>query len=239
MIRFLGLEYPAVFIREGVRYTLYSERRWSRFYRNREGDRWTEISRLMDGSAAITFPEFAQEWPTWNREERQDFCGGCSWLHDQADFPDILRFIMSHGGTDDWSAVAGNIAEILPQDEAFGLLTAALPSYSLDEAANVIQGIAITQHPEAANVLRDHLAVLWAHPTLWEDDEFTNGTAYGAVCCIGHLIELGMPPQEFTEQVRQLAAHPCGGNRDSCRQFLTAHFPWLDDGQSDEFTYKA
>ncbi|RYD33111.1 MAG: hypothetical protein EOP86_14145 [Verrucomicrobiaceae bacterium] len=100
----------------------------------------------MNGSAAMAFPEFAREWPDWNSGERQDFCGACSWLHNQADFPDILRFIMTHGGPHDWSAVAGNITEILPPDEAFGLLTAALPSWSPHEASNIIQGIANTQH---------------------------------------------------------------------------------------------
>lgn len=232
-----GPEYPAALIREGVRYTLAKERRWTRLYRNWEGNFWLHISRFMDGSASITFPELAREWPDWTPDERQDFCDACSWLESRSDFPEMLRFIMSHGGPDEWSSVANNVAETLPRDEAFHLLTAALPLFNQDRACNMIQGIAATRHPKAVNVLRDHLAELWAHPSLWEDDAFTNWIADGAVFCIQDLIKLGVPPQEFEEQVHRLAAHPCGGSRDACRRFLTQHFPWLNDGQFDGFIF--
>lgn len=90
-----GDEYPASVIIEGVRMPLVSERRWSRTYASKEPKMWSVVSRFMDGTATITFQEFACEWPEWGERERRDFCGGCSWLHDQTDFADMLRFIDS------------------------------------------------------------------------------------------------------------------------------------------------
>ncbi len=229
MKSYFGDEYPAAVTFDGVRMPLVTERRWTRSYAAKDRKMWHEVSRFMDGSAAITFPEFAREWPSWSERERLDFCGACSWLHEQADFPDILRYIMQHGGPDDWSAIANSVGTHLPQSEAFDLLTRALHSTDLERACNVSQGISLTKHPDAERVLRAHLAELWSHPSLWDDDDFNNWFAYGATCCIEHLIAVGAPPQDFTEQVRALAAHSCAGNRDSCRRFLSKHYPWLND----------
>ena len=229
MKSYFGDEYPAAVTINGVRMPLVSERRWTRSYATDEPKMGSEVSRFMDGSAHITFQEFASEWPTWSERERRDFCGACSWLHEQADFPDILRCIMQHGGPDDWSAIANSVGKRLPQSEAFDLLTRALHSSDLDSACNVAQGISLTKHPDAERVLRAHLAALWSHPSLWDDDEFNNWFAYGAKCCIEQLITVGARPDDFTEQVRALSAHPCAGNRDSCRRFLPKHFPWLND----------
>ena len=96
-----GGEYPAAVTFEGVRMPLVSERRWTRSYASKDPNRGFEVSRFMDGSAAITFQELASEWPQWNKRDRHDFCSACSWLHKQGDYPDILRFIMQHGDPDD------------------------------------------------------------------------------------------------------------------------------------------
>ena len=229
MKSYFGDEYPAAITVDGVRMPLESERRWTRIYATEDRKMFHHISRFMDGSAAITFAEFAREWSTWTEHDRLDFCGSCSWLHEQADFPDMLRYIMQHGGPHDWSAIANSVGTRLPQGEAFDLLTRALHSIELHAACNISQGVSLTKHPEAERVLRAHLAALWAHPSLWEDDEFNNWIAYGATCCIEHLIAVGAPPTDFTEQVRALAAHPCDRNRDSCRRFLAKHFPWLNN----------
>jgi hypothetical protein len=229
MNSYFGDEYPAAVTIDGVRMPLVSERRWTRTYGSSETKMNSQISRFMDGSAAITFQEFVREWPTWSELERHDFCGACSWLHQQADFPDILRYIIQHGGPDDWSAVANSVGTRLPMDEAFDLLTRALHSIDLDRACNISQGISLTKHPEAERVLRAHLAALWSHPSLWNNDDFNNWLAYGATCCIEHLIAVDAPPEDFSEQVRALAEHVCAGNRNSCRRFLAKHFPWLND----------
>ena len=77
-------------------------------------------------------------------------------------------------------------------------------------------------------VLRTHLSALWSHPSLWDDDEFINWIAYGATCSIEHLIDVGARPGDFADHVRQLAKHACAGNRDSCRNFLSKHYSWLE-----------
>jgi hypothetical protein len=76
-------------------------------------------------------------------------------------------------------------------------------------------------------LLRAHLAALWSHPALWDHDDFINWVGFDATTCIAHLVELGAPSSDFTEQVRRLSEHVCSGNRDSCRNFLSKHYSWL------------
>lgn len=228
MKSYFGDEYPAAVTFDGVRMPLVTERRWTRSYAAKDRKMWYKVSRFMDGSAAITFQEFAREWPKWSERERQDFCGACSWLHQQADYPDILRYIMQHGGPDDWSAIANSVGTRLPRDEAYDLLTRVLRATDPGRGSNISQGISLTKHPEAESVLRAHLSSLWSHPSLWQDDDFTNWLAFEATTCIAHLIELGASPADFAEQVRELSKHACSGNRDSCRNFLQKHYSWLE-----------
>lgn len=225
-----GDKYPAALTFKGVRMPLVSERRWTRSYAAEDRKMWHEVSRFMDGSATITFQEFAREWPAWNERERRDFCSACSWLHEQSDYPEMLRYIMQHGGPDDWSAIASSVGKHLPQDEAFDLLARAHRSTGLGKGSNISQGISLTRHPDAGTVLHAHLSALWFHASLWKDDDFINWVAFEATTCIAHLIELGNPPANFTAQVRQLAGHACSGNRDSCRSFLRNYYSWLTPG---------
>jgi len=233
MKEMFGDEYPAAAMVDGVRMALVEERRWTRIYQNEDHKTGCLVSRFMDGSATITFDQFASEWPAWNKQQRQDFCSACSWLGKQSDFPAILRFIMEHGGPSDWTAVANPVARWLPQQEAFDLLVRALRSVELKDAANIVQGIAFTKHIDAEATLRTHLAALWSHPSLWEETPFVNWYAHGATHCIEHLIGLGAPAENFDAQVRELSEHPCAGNRDSCRRFLAPHFPWLPKSELD------
>ena len=227
MNSYFGDEYPAAITRDGERMPLVTERRWTRVYAAKSRKLCHHISRFMDGSAAITFEDFAQQWPSWDERERNDFCDSCSWLHQQVDYPEFLRYIMEHGGPSDWSAIANSVGTRLPQDEAFDLLSRALHSVELSTACNLAQGISLTKHPGSEGVLHSHLTLLWSRPSLWDDDEFINWIAYGATCCIEHLIAVGASPEEFTDRVRALAKHPCAGNRDSCRRALPKYFPWL------------
>lgn len=234
MQKYFGDEYPAAITVNGIRMSLTSERRWTRNYQNEDGSTACEISRFMDGSASISFIDFVREWPGWSQRERQDFCSACDWLRKQTDFPDMLRLIMKDGCEEDWSAIALPVGSHLPQQEAFDLLTDALRSIELERASNIIQGITETKHADAARVLREHLARLWSHPQLWEDDDLTNWLAYGAINCIGHLIELGGMPQDFADQVRALAKHACSGDRDACRRVLAKYYPWLNQREATD-----
>jgi hypothetical protein len=181
----------------------------------------------MDGSASITASELQREWPGWTEDMRSDFCQSSCWLHEQVDFPEMLRFIMEHGDAKHWSGIALSVASQLPRDEAFDTLVRALRRTELRHSSNISQAIAQTKHPDAEATLRSHLATLWSHSALWDDDTFINWVGFAATTCIAHLIELGASPSDFNEQVRRLSEHVCSGNRNSCRSFLSKHYSWL------------
>jgi hypothetical protein len=220
-----GDDYPAAVIVDGVRLPLQRERRFSRSYHS--GDMGCEVSRFMEGSASITAPELEREWPGWDDDVRMDFCESCDWLKEQPDFPDMLRFVMRNGGPYDRSSVAMSVACQLPPDEAFDLLTQALRNTEIGKTSNIGQAIALTKHPDAEATLRSHLLNIWEDGRLWDDDEFINWVAFDATTCIAHLIEFGASPADFATRVRQLSEHVCSHNRDSCRGFLSKHYPWL------------
>jgi hypothetical protein len=139
----------------------------------------------------------------------------------------MLRFIMQHAAPDEWSGVAMSVASHLPREEAFDILRRALGSVEIGQSSNIGQAIGMTKHPEAEPTLRRHLEAIWAHSALWENAGFMNWVAFDATTCIAHLIELGAAHGDFEGQVRQLAAHSCAGNRDSCRSYLSKHYSWL------------
>ena len=143
----------------------------------------------------------------------------------QPDFPEMLRFIMKHGDREHWRAVALNVASQLPQNEAVDIHVHALRSINLDHTSNITQGIAETKHPSADSVLRNHLAALWAYPALWDNADFMNWLAHDTTTCIAHLIKLGAPPSDFSEQAQKLSQHACSRNRAKCHQYLSKHYP--------------
>jgi len=214
-------------VTDGIRLPLRSERRFSRGYHSDENKMGTEISRFMDGSASITASELQREWPSWTDDMRMDFSQSSCWLHEQADFPEMLRFIMQHGGPEHWSGIALSVASQLPCDEAFDTLVRALRSTELGRTSNIGQAIAHTKHRDAEATLRRHLAALWEHPALWDEADFINWVGFDATTCIAHLIGAGGPPSDFTAQVRRLSEHVCSHNRQSCRNFLSKHYSWL------------
>ena len=222
-----GDEYPAAIIMDGIRIPMHRERRFSRSYHSHEHKMGSMISRFMDGSASITVSELKSEWSSWNDDVRGDFCQSSCWLHEQADFPEMLRYIMQHGGSLHWSGIALSVASRLPREEAFDILVRALRSTELGRTSNIGQAIAHTRHPDAVTTLRGHLAALWEHPALWDDDDFINWIGFDATTCIAHLIESGAPTSDFPEQVRRLSEHVCSQNRQSCRNFLSKHYSWL------------
>ena len=212
---------------DGIRLPLRRERRFSRIYESEEHKIGSEVSRFMDGSASITATELQQEWHTWEDDQRMDFCQSCHWLHEQGDFAEMLRFIMQHAAPNEWSGVAMSVASHLPRDEAFDILVRALRTAEIGQASNIGQAIAITRHPDAEPTLRHHLDSIWTNGALWDAADFNNWVAFDATTCIAHLIELGAPPSDFEMRVRQLAEHTCARNRNSCRDFLSKHYPWL------------
>src|SRR5581483_3425040 len=70
--------------------------------------------------------ELKRDWPTWSDEDRLDFCVACRWLFNQPDFADRLRFVLSNGEADEWRCIAMLVAQYLPCEEAFRLLSGAL-----------------------------------------------------------------------------------------------------------------
>lgn len=228
-----GEEYPLAVTQQGIRFPLAKEHRFSRMFDRPDLKKGIMVSRFMDGSVGITLAELAEEWPTWTLWERTDFCQECSWLSGQDDFPEMVRFIMKNGGSKEWSALAQDIATKLPQEEAFGFLLNALASAKPGKRGNLIQGLALTKHPGIGSVLREQLTSLLAEPAAWIDDKFVNGPARDAITCVKHLIESGVPPAELEPQVRRLSEHVCERNRSSCVNFLSKHYFWLKNGQSD------
>jgi len=137
MHAFYGSEYPQAVILDGIRMPLKSERRFARFYENDAEKRWALVSRFSDGSAAMTLSEMRSDWPNLSTRDRTDFCLACSFLSKRADFPDMIRFIMSEGSSKEHSLIAQLVASRLPREEAIDCLSAALRDSDPDCALNI------------------------------------------------------------------------------------------------------
>jgi hypothetical protein len=219
-----GPEYPTALRHDGVRHALQREGLFARHYHADASA--VMVSRFMDGSATINLDQLRREWPRWCADDRRDFCTGCGWLHAQPDFREMLRYLLDHGDASEVNAIAQVVGTHLPSDEAFERLCAAL-AVTNTHTANLLQGIAATKHPRAQLTLSVHLDQLWVAPGLWEADAFLNWTAFDALCCIQYLLDLGVAPSSLEERVRQLIAHPCEQNRQSCVSFLRTYYTWL------------
>jgi hypothetical protein len=224
-----GAEYPAAIHINGARIPLSLETAFTRHYISRDRNAGgCEVSRFMDGSASMVVEQLRNEWPGWTKSQRLDFCQSCVWLHNQADFGDMLRFIMARGGSEEWSsAFSGMVAMYLPKDEAFPFLVHALQVQGKGICSNLIQAIATTKHPDARRILCRHLQAIWDNPVLWNTDDFLNWAAADAILCIQCLIELGASPTDFEKYARKLSQHVCPRNRASCREQLSAYYLWL------------
>src|ERR1041385_3492479 len=179
-----GDEYPAAAVVNGVRLPLSRETRFVRSYYSPQHKLGTDISRFMDGSASIRFSELQKAWPKWGEDLRSDFCNAACWLHDQQDFPEMLRFILKRGEHTHRSSVALSVSSCLPRNEAFEILVHALRKTEIGCTANISQAISTTKHPRAEATLRDHPASIWLHPGLWADAEFVNWIGFDAITCI-------------------------------------------------------
>jgi len=221
-----GEEYPAAVIFDGVRLPLQRETRFLRNYYSSEHKLGYQISRFMDGTASMTVAQLQSEWARWEEHERLEFCQMSTWLHEQPDYPDMLRFIMEHSGPREWSAIALDVAGQFPV-EGFDVLLRWLRSSQTKSRGNLIQAIAYTKHPGAEAVLRQELRSLWANSFLWNDDPFINWVAHDATTCIKHLLELGAAPAEFETEVRRLSEHICSRNGDLCKGHLSKYYAWL------------
>ena len=222
-----GNEYPAAMMIKGIRAPLSFESRFSRSYSHHsDGQKTTHtLSRFMDGSASITVNQLQREWPNWTEHLQIDFCQSCYWLDFQDDFPEMLRYIMRHGGPRQWSAIALQVAHKLPQQEAFDFLVQALRKMDVGRSSNIIQAIAETKHLSAETVLRKHLGLILENPALWDDSTFLNWVASAATICIHLLIKVGALPSDFTEQAHELSRHVCARNRDSWNHRLSKYYP--------------
>jgi hypothetical protein len=224
--KIFGDDYPNSVTVFGKRLPLEREGRFTRYYYSEEQRHGAEVSKFSDGSTAITAFQLAREWPQWSDRDRRDFVNASNGLVRQGDFADILRFLARQDDSDVWRGIALQVAGALPQEEAFALLVGAL-SRAESHTANITQGISATLHPKAAGILREHLALLWRHPNLWDEDKFTNWHAFDAICCIEHLLQLGESPAEYAERARELSNHACAGTRESCGTFLSRYYDWI------------
>jgi hypothetical protein len=221
-----GAEYPAAVTSFGIRMPLVSERRFMRSYNNADENHSTDVSRFADGSANISLAELTGNWGRWPERDQHDFCWGCSSLHRHAEFPAMLRFIMEVGDEGQKAGIVGLVAKKLPMEEAFSILEKSLAE-TPRHTSNLIQAIAITKHPKAVTLLREHLTSIWSRSDIWDDDAFLNWTAADAINCIQYLIELGERPADFDTEVRALSEHICAGNRNSCSRNLGKYYEWL------------
>lgn len=227
MIKSHGSEYPDAVVFNGVRMPLVREGRFQRVYENPELKRGTVVSRFMDGTAEITLSELQELWPTWTWIERHDFTNATRWLHEHAEFPGILRYMLDHGNTEDFCTIALPVSCGLPKDEAFARLSDILDQMPIHRSANITQAIAHTKHPDALERLRQHLPKILSDPRLMEPADFCNDVAYAAACCIEHLLLLNAPSDEFEAHVRRLSGHPSASTLDSLRRRLSKYYPWL------------
>jgi hypothetical protein len=206
---------------------LERESAWSRRYRHPNGRERCIISRFDDGSATLTLDQLRSGWPTWTARDRRDLSQNCQWLHERADFADMLRFILKHGDFECWSGIALAVGRTLPLEEAVEALSSAVNATPIEHSANLLQALALTRHPAASGKIRGVLEQLLLEPTLWADDPFKNWFAFTATCCVSYLLQLGVAPNELEGTARALSQHICEGNRRTCSQYLAASYPWL------------
>jgi hypothetical protein len=183
----------------------------------------------MDATAEISLTELKASWAQWSRMERNDFTSATCWLHDHPEFAEMMRFVLEEGDRDDLNTVALQVASALPADEAFERLYASLQRTPIGECANIGQAIAHTKHADAPDTLREHLRKTLRDPRLMEPDGFLNWVTYDAICCIEHLLELGLPASEFEDDVRRISSHPSDGTIASLRRRLATWYPWLGE----------
>jgi len=206
---------------------LERETAWSRRYAHPDGKRVTINSRFEDGSASLTLPQLRAGWIHWSESEKIDLCQNFSWLSKQADFPEMIRFIMREGSWQVWAAVALQVATQLPQEEAFMLLSSALQATPLGSRSNVVQALARTRHPLVPDLIGRVLLELRSSAEFLSDDPFVNWIALSATWCIEHLLDLGARPEALEDAVRSLSDHPCSENRARCAAILGDSYPWL------------
>jgi hypothetical protein len=223
-----GDEYPDAVTMDGVRMPLFLETRVSRNYESDDGMIGIQVSRFQDGSASLTAPELVRDWASWSDDLKTDFCSSSHALYEQGEFPEMLRFIMKHGRPEHWAGIALSVATRLPRDEAFATLVRALDETDLgSQSSNISHAIAHTRHPDSEAVLRRHLADLWQHSRLWDTGDNPNWIAHALTWCIANVIELGAPPAEFAEQVRQLVDRVSAHDHETVRRVLSPHYSWL------------
>jgi hypothetical protein len=223
-----GPAYPELLTdSDGTLMPLVEETRWSRIYRHPTTGRILRISRFMDGSASMSLDGLRENWPKWTPDERHAFSRNAAWLRNQADFPNMLRFMMDGGDKGVWVEIALSVAKEIPQEEAFDLLSNALHATEVRDSTNILQGLAETRHPLALGLIRTRLDMAMTLSEIWHDEPGYNRLASAAICSIEDILDLGGNPADFEQIVRALAEHPSPGTRDICRQRLRSRYSWL------------
>jgi hypothetical protein len=206
--------------------SLETETRWSRSYRSADGHFSSFRSRFLDGTATVTLAELKTEWPRWKDHERLDFCCAFACGADVPERDDILRFLIGHSQTNDCvrMTIALNVAMYLPAKEAVPVLEDWCLMSDVGQCANFFQALAITKDRNALTFLRNCFQRVWNSEGMMATADFQNWTAYDAVCCMKHMLELGEDTVPLRSAYETLKLHPCAGTRGATQRWLSEYF---------------
>ena len=233
MSRF-GPSYPAFLVgRDGARYELAQERRFSRIFRAPEARRLIVISRFVDGSASMSLRELTEAWPTWGRRDRSDFCQNVHGLGQHPEYAGMLELVFTLGDSEARASVAIELVEVLPTDEAYALLDAELSRAPLETYPNLVQALARTRHPNALSDLEKLLETLRPASTLGTlpfDETRAYATLY-TLCALARARHGGSETLE--PWVLELARHPNAKVASRTAFALRTCYPRLFDAKPD------
>jgi hypothetical protein len=219
MLASYGNDYPWAIRCRDERLPLRRVSRFARYYGAPELGQCASISRFHDGSATMPLARLRRWWPRWSPGDRIEFGNECSWLVDQPDFPDLLRFIAVHATAEEFEAIATWFTprSRIPEDEAVQVLARRLAAATPGGGSNTAGAIGHLADQRAAPPLRDRLALLRSHPAYQADDAFVNWIAYEAIICAEGLQRLGHR-DEVAETVVALLGHPCARVRAAAKR---------------------
>lgn len=144
------------FLKHVRKQKIKNETRWSLTYHDPEIDADMTVSKFMLGDASISVDQLRKEWPEWTQAERLDFANNVGFA-DASHLPDFIRLIMADGDMLVWSAIALNIVNSLPPDEALPFLLDRLRDAPFGEGANFVQALAAMKTPDALEAIQDRL----------------------------------------------------------------------------------
>jgi hypothetical protein len=189
-------------------------------------------SRFLDGTAAITLAELQKLWPSWNEDERLDFCRALACGADVTDVQSILRFLIMHSDRCVRSTIALNVAMRLPAEEAVLVLKGWCLADEIGQCANYFQALALTKDIGVLDFLRSCFRRIWNNEGLMARADFQNWMAFDAVCCLKEMLALGENAGALRSAYETLREHPDGGTQKQTEMWLSEYFEPRSDGET-------